>query len=48
MKVKVSDVLCVVSVLIALWFVASWADIALHNLTTCEYAPWNVLVLLCK
>ncbi len=50
-KLKViGKVLCglIVTILGALliWFIASYIDIVLHNLTTCEYASWNLIQMI--
>ena len=40
------NILFVVSILVLVWFVASWVDVLNHNLSDCVYQPWNLFALL--
>lgn len=38
----------IICILIIGWIIASFIDVNIHNMTTCEYASWNAFELLMK
>ena len=40
---RVENIMCGVCGIMLLWFLASWADVVAHNMTTQTYAWWNIL-----
>ena len=45
---KLINVICALSIIFWLWLIISYIDIISHNLTTCEYQSWNLLILMFK
>lgn len=41
----VCNAVIVLEVLFLLWVLVSFIDINAHNLTTCEYMPWNFFIV---
>ena len=37
-----------ISSALAVWMLASWADVAIHNVNSYSYASWNLFMLLLK
>ena len=45
MSERAMHIMSFVSFLLIVWLVASWADIVAHNMTTCQYAWWNLIAM---
>lgn len=47
-KIKISSILytlsIIVSVILLVWMVASYVNIIQHNLGSCNYTNWNLIV----
>lgn len=42
---KVMNIMSVVAILMITWMIASYIDIVMHNMTTCNYAWWNLIAM---
>lgn len=41
---KIYYVVSVICILFVLWFLMSFIDVNMSNLTDCQYEPWNLFV----
>lgn len=42
---KIMTAMSLLSLLMMLWVVASYIDVVMHNMTTCNYAWWNLIAM---
>lgn len=42
---KVMNIMSFLAILIIAWMIASYIDIVMHNMTTCNYAWWNLIAM---